>query len=108
MKLYVLYWHFDRKTEKQQTFHQRLKSQNLKIQKQNTSEVKLEYYFVCEGIKSKETSYSTLTYAKREEVEVTNKRAKSRLIYEYNNIINGCYRGDQIISYHNTFNIEKH
>ena len=108
MKSYVLYWHFDRKTEKQKTLHQRLKTQNLKIQKENTSEEKLEHYFVCEGIKSKETRYNILTYAKKEEVEVTNKRAKSRLIYEYNNFINGRYRREQIISYLNTFNIEKH
>lgn len=48
------------------------------------------------------------TYAKKEEVEGTNKRRKvtrnPRMIHEYNNSMNGCDRGDQMISYYNTFN----
>ena len=48
------------------------------------------------------------TCAKKEEVEVTNKcgkvTAKPRMIYEYNNSMNGSDRGDQMTSYYNIFN----
>ena len=48
------------------------------------------------------------TYTKKEEVEVSNKcgkvTTKPRMIYEYNNSMNGCDRRDQMISYYNIFN----
>ena len=80
------------------------------IKNSNLKHLETKYYRSNTGIllcmwrdkKASKPVIAVSTYAKKKEVEVTNKRGqvttKPKMINGYNSSMNGCDRGDQMVS----------